>query len=346
MSQLAWNEIDWKLIQKRLSRQQRRVYRASIDGNRKKVHALQRRIIRSLDAKLLAIKYIIADNKQDNNTSFGKTVSISDKKKMKLVNRLQLNGKTNSIKKDYNSRFRKSEYSTSLILIIEDRAKQMMAKFVLEPEWEANFKINSYVWESTRSCHDVIISLFLSLREKPQYILNLDLKGCFDDLDHVKLIKKLATFDQMQSQIKIWLKENIITNFLNEPYIIYQRIESPFQKQIIAPLLINIILHGLEDYIKELYRILNYQSNEKNSKVNKQCTKSTIGFSQYAYNFIISASNHNHILAIKKQVKLWLYEEIGLEILKAKINIVNSTVGFEFLAFHIISIREKKNRSL
>ena len=42
MSKLAWNNINWTLVQDRISRQQRRVYKASIEGNKAKVHAIQR----------------------------------------------------------------------------------------------------------------------------------------------------------------------------------------------------------------------------------------------------------------------------------------------------------------
>ena len=63
MSKLAWNDIDWNIIQRRISRQQRRVYKASIERNKEKVHAIQRRIINSLDFKLLAIQQVIIKNK-------------------------------------------------------------------------------------------------------------------------------------------------------------------------------------------------------------------------------------------------------------------------------------------
>ena len=60
---LAWREVDWKLVHRRLSRQQRRVYKASMEGNKSKVHALQRRIIGSLDARLIAVRRVTTENK-------------------------------------------------------------------------------------------------------------------------------------------------------------------------------------------------------------------------------------------------------------------------------------------
>lgn len=62
MSTLAWKEVDWTLVQKRLSRQQRRVYKASMAGEHQIVHAFQRQIIVSLDAKLLSIRRVTTEN--------------------------------------------------------------------------------------------------------------------------------------------------------------------------------------------------------------------------------------------------------------------------------------------
>ena len=82
MSKLTWNNINWTLVQDRISRQQRRVYKASIEGNKAKVHAIQRRIIASLDAKLLAVRKVTTETKS------------SHENKMKLAYQLKLDGKS------------------------------------------------------------------------------------------------------------------------------------------------------------------------------------------------------------------------------------------------------------
>ena len=85
MSKLAWKEVDWKLVHKRLSRQQKRVYKASMERNRAKVHALQRRIIGSLDAKLIAVRRVTTENKGRNTAGVDGQRAISNEMKMKLV---------------------------------------------------------------------------------------------------------------------------------------------------------------------------------------------------------------------------------------------------------------------
>ena len=152
MSKLAWNDIDWNIIQRRISRQQRRVYKASIERNKEKVHAIQRRIINSLDFKLLAIQQVIIISKE----------LISHEKKIELAYQLKINS---TIKKtNFNST--KDKFQFLEILNIQDQAKQILIKFALEPEWEALFEPNSYGFRPGRSCHDLIATFLFSLKKR------------------------------------------------------------------------------------------------------------------------------------------------------------------------------------
>jgi RNA-directed DNA polymerase len=144
MSDLAWNDIDWTLVQDRISRQQRRVYKASMERNRSKVHAMQRRIIGSLDAKLLAVRRVTTENKGRNTAGVDGVKAISHEEKMKLAYQLKLDGKSSPINRVYIPKPGKSEMRPLGIPTIRDRAKQMLAKLALEPEWEAIFEPNSF----------------------------------------------------------------------------------------------------------------------------------------------------------------------------------------------------------
>lgn len=343
MSKLAWNDINWTLVQDRISRQQRRVYKASIEGNKAKVHAIQRRIIASLDAKLLAVRKVTTENKGRNTAGLDGVKAISHENKMKLAYRLKLNGKARPIRRTYIFKPAKSEMRLLGILIIEDRAKQMLAKFALEPEWEAIFEPNSYGFRPGRSCHDAIATLFLSLRGKSRYVLDADIQKCFDRIDHDKLLTKLSTFDTMESQIKAWLKADIMVGYLNRPDEVFQSMESTPQDGVISPLLSNIALHGLGDHIKEWYANTWYPTTGRSSNVAKRDRKAAIGFSRYAEDFVITAPERKDIEAIENQVAIWLDKEAGLELSKAKTRIINSTEGFEFLGFHIIFIKKQAN---
>jgi len=343
MSKLAWNDINWTLVQKRISRQQRRVYKASMEGNKAKVHAIQSRMIASLDAKLIAIRRITTENKGRNTAGVDGVKTISHEKKIELAYRLKIDGKSSPIRRTYIPKPGKSEYRPLGIPTIEDRAKQMLAKLALEPEWEAIFESNSYGFRPGRSCHDAIATIFLSLRGKSRYVLDADIQKCFDRIDHEKLLKKLSTFGPMERQIKAWLKADIMVGYLNIPDEVFQSMEGTPQGGVISPLLANIALHGLGDHIKDWYANTWYPTTGRNTNVAKRDRKASIGFSRYADDFVFTAPERSDIEALQTQVSIWLDNEAGFSLSKAKTRIVNSTEGFEFLGFQIISIKKQSN---
>ena len=216
MSKLAWKEINWALVQKRLSRQQRRVFKASLEGKRSTVHALQRRIIGSLDAKLLAVQRVTTESQGRNIFSMDSLKALSNDKKIELAYKLKLDGKTKVSRRVDISKIKAKKVGIRSLDIttIEDRAKQMLVKFALEPEWEAIFEPNSYGFRPGRYYYDAVASISLSLREKPKFVLNSNVKKYFDTIDHEKLLKKIDTFEQMQNQIKSWLKNDIMIGFV------------------------------------------------------------------------------------------------------------------------------------
>ena len=344
MSKLAWNDVDWALVQQRVTRLQHRIYKASTEreslgiGNAK-IHSLQRRVIARLDARLLAVKRVTTDNKKRNTAGVDRQLFLSTKEKINLVYKLKLNGKSNPIRRTYIPKPGKSDVRPLGIPTIEDRAKQMLAKIALEPEWEAKFEPNSYGFRPGRSCHDAIHSLFLSMRETSRYVLDADIQKCFDRIDHDKLLHKISTFGLMERQIKAWLKANIMTGYLDRSDETFPSLEGTPQGGVISPLLANIALHGMENYIKNWYATDWYSNTGQSLKIAIRDRKSKIGFSRYSDDFVITAPRLEDIEVIKEQIELWLRDEVGLDLSEAKTRIVNSTEGFEFLGFRLISVR-------
>jgi len=66
MNSLKWNSIKWPLVEERVFRYQRRIYRASQEGNLNVIRNLQQRLVTSLDSKLLAIRRVTTENKGRN----------------------------------------------------------------------------------------------------------------------------------------------------------------------------------------------------------------------------------------------------------------------------------------
>ena len=291
-----------------------------------------------MDAKLLAVRRVTTDNKGRKTAGVDKQIVLSQKDKIELVYKLKIDGKANPIRRTYIPKPGKSDVRPLGIPTVRDRAKQMLVKLALEPEWEALFEPNSYGFRPGRCCHDAIQSLYLSLRGKSRYVLDADIEKCFDWIDHDKLLSKLNTFNLLERQIAAWLRTDIMIGYLDRPDETFLSKKGTPQGGVISPLLANIALHGLETHIKSWYATDWYPNTGLSRKIGINDRKSQVGFSRYADDFVITAYTRQDIKQIKEQVELWLREEAGLSLSKAKTRVVNSTEGFEFLGFHLISV--------
>jgi hypothetical protein len=105
MSIKAWKDVNWSLTSKRVSRLQQRIYRAKRNEIYPKLHRLQRRLLKSLDAKLLAVRYITEKNTSPRFAGQGlreawggrqtpgvdNVIILSNVEKLKLAKSLSLN---------------------------------------------------------------------------------------------------------------------------------------------------------------------------------------------------------------------------------------------------------------
>ncbi len=89
------------------------------------------------------------------------------------------------------------------IPVIEDKAKQALAKMALETEWVAYFEPNSYGFRLGQNSQDATIkAIFLAIRAKPKYVLNADISKCFNCINHEALLNKLKTLPSLAKQVK------------------------------------------------------------------------------------------------------------------------------------------------
>jgi len=96
-----------------------------------------------------------------------------------MASKLTLEGKATPVRRIWIPKPGKDEKRPLGIPTMMDRARQALAKMALEPEWEAVFEPNSYGFRPGRSCHDAIEQIFTAMR-KEKYVLEADIKGCFD----------------------------------------------------------------------------------------------------------------------------------------------------------------------
>lgn len=134
---------------------------------------------------------------------------------------------------------------------VEDRIAQQVLKSYLEPMVEETFHPNSYGYRPKKSAHDA-----LEMTEKRccefRWVLDLDIKGFFDNLDHDLLIKGLEYYTKEKwviMYVKRWLKAGI----LSSDKVLFNSTAGTPQGGVISPLLANIYLHFTFDKWLEKY---------------------------------------------------------------------------------------------
>lgn len=245
-----WNDTDMAQANRSMRKVQYRIYKAKREGNQKLVVWLLKHLVNGINGKICAVHQVTTLNKGREMAGVDKVVNLTAKQKMKLAMSIGLTGGAQPIRRVWIPKPGKKEKQPLGIPTVRDRAKQALAKYALEPEWEAMFESNSYGFRPGRSCHDAIEAVFSTLHSnKPKYVYDADIKKCFDNIRHDKLLEKLQTFPTLRKQIKAWLEAGIMENTEKADYHYQPRsnTEGTPQGGVISPLLANIALHGLEE---------------------------------------------------------------------------------------------------
>ena len=126
---------------------------------------------------------------------------------------------------------------------VSDKLVQQSVSQILQSIWEQDFLRNSYGYRPNKSAHQAIHSLTLNLQFKGYgYIVEADIKGFFDNLDHnwlMEMLKQRIDDAAMLSLISQWLKARI-----KSPDGVFTKPTSGSpQGGIISPVLANIYLH-------------------------------------------------------------------------------------------------------
>ena len=337
MAETEWSQIDWREVELRVFKLQKRIYRASQSGDVAKVHKLQRLLLRSWCAKLLAVRRISQDNQGKNTAGVDGVKSLSPKQRLSLAESLTLTGKGESLRRVWIPKPGRKEKRGLGIPVMEDRARQALLKLALEPEWEAKFEPNSYGFRPGRSCHDAEQAIFNAIRYKPKWVLDADISKCFDRINHDVLLQKLNTIPTIARQIRAWLKSGVLDRGDWMPTN-----EGTPQGGVISPLLANIALHGLEDYIKQW---------AETWKGGKQANRISISLIRYADDFVVLHKDKSIIQQAKTLIEQWLHGS-GLEISESKTRICHTLydseekkAGFDFLGWNIRQYEIGKNHS-
>jgi RNA-directed DNA polymerase len=329
----GWNTIPWKRVQRTVFKLQKRIYRASRRGDVRAVRKLQRLLMRSRSARLLAVRRVTQENQGKKTAGVDGVKSLTPPQRLALVDTLRLGNKAKPVRRVWIPKPDTTEQRPLGIPVIADRALQALAKAALEPEWEARFEPNSYGFRPGRSCHDAIEGIFTALGHKAKYALDADIAKCFDRINHAALLTKVHTSPSLRRQLQAWLKAGVLDHGQ-----LFPTEEGTMQGGDISPLLANIALHGLETIIVQTFPRSGSRGFNPPNVI------------RYADDFVILHENREVVKRCQDVAAEWL-QEMGLELKPSKTRITHTltvpegTPGFDFLGFQIRQYPVGKTKS-
>jgi RNA-directed DNA polymerase len=211
----TWNSINWAKVQRVVFKLQKRIYQASLSGQNAKARKLQKLLVKSYYAKLLAIRKVTQDNQGKKTAGVDGIKSITPKQRLELAQNLNKYQKAKPLRRKWIPK-PNGEKRPLGIPTINDRIRQALVKLVLEPQWEARFEGESYGFRPGRSAHDAMSRIFQSTRLGEYYILDADISKCFDQINHDYLLSKIDCPSIIKAQIKQWLKAGVMDNGIFE----------------------------------------------------------------------------------------------------------------------------------
>ena len=221
---------------------------------------------------------------------------------------------------------------------IEDRIIQQCIKQVLEPICEAKYHKHSYGFRPNRSAtHAIARSMFLMNHAKLHYVVDIDIKGFFDNVNHSKLKKQLWT---LGIQDKTLL--SIIGKILKSEI---QGIGIPAkgtpQGGIISPLLANVVLNELDWWISSQWETFktNYKYSQRGDKhkAMRKTELKEVWLVRYADDVKFFCREYKSAQNVFRAVKMWLKERLDLEISHEKSKVTNLRKNYtEFLGFKLM----------
>ncbi|MFZ1027556.1 MAG: reverse transcriptase domain-containing protein, partial [Limnoraphis robusta] len=293
-TRVEWNAINWRKLEKRVYKLQKRIYQASNRGDLKAVRRLQKTLMRSWSARCLAVRRVTQDNQGAKTAGVDGVKSLTPKQRIALTGKLKLGSKVSPTRRVWIDKPGKNEKRPLGIPTMYDRALQSLVKMALEPEWEAKFEPNSYGFRPGRSCQDAIVAIHTAINRKPKYVLDADIAKCFDCIDHKRLLSKLNTYPTLRRQVRAWLKSGVMDGIE-----LFPTSEGTPQGGVISPLLANIALHGMEYRIKEFAKTLDMK-NDKGCQKSWQMKVQSLTLIRYADDFVILHEDINAVQRCKE----------------------------------------------
>ena len=302
-----WSQVNWNHARSEVRKLQMRIAKAVKENRYNKVRSLQYLITHSFHAKLLAVKRVTS-NKGKKTPGIDGVLWQGARAKWRAIFSLRRRGyKAQPLRRIYIPKKNGKKRPLS-IPCMTDRAQQALHKLALSPVAETTADRNSYGFREGRSCADAIAASFnaLSKPNSASWILEGDIKGCFDNISQAWMLANVPMDKQV---LRKWLRSGYVEDGQTYP----MKKGTP-QGGIISPTLSNMTLDGLERAVHDAVP-----------------SRRRVNFVRYADDFIITGKSKRLLEKnVKPAIERFLAER-GLALSQEKTLITHIKHGFSFL---------------
>ncbi|MDP2217910.1 MAG: group II intron reverse transcriptase/maturase [Methanolobus sp.] len=324
-----WNNINWNSVEMHVNRIQVRITKAVIKGKWNLVKRLSYLLTHSHYAKLLAVRNVILNKGKRTAGIDGELWNTPSTKMKAALSLTDRRYKAKPLKRVYIEKYGSSKKRPLGIPSMYDRAMQSLYALALSPIAEVTADQRSFGFRKFRSTHDACSQIFNNMSQKrsAQWILEGDIRGCFDNISHQWLL------DNIPMDISV-LKQFLKAGFVFDRTLFPTRAGTP-QGGIISPMLANMTLDGIESLLADKYH------RGKSGKIDSDYRrKHKVNFVRYADDFIVTAKTKEIAEDVKGLIKDFLKDR-GLELSEDKTMITHIDDGFDFLGWNFKKYKGK-----
>jgi RNA-directed DNA polymerase len=321
-----WHAIDWRQVERNVRTTQLRIAKATQEKDWRRVKALQRSLLHAFCARALAVRRVTENQGKRTAGVDRETWETASQKRFAVERLKHLRGyQPRPLRRVFIPKANGKERPLGIPTIF-DRAMQALHLLALEPVSESTSDPNSYGFRSHRSTADAMSQLFVTMsqRASAQWVLEADIEGCFDHINHDWLLEHVP-MDKLV--LHKWLKAGVV----HRGQLQKTEAGTP-QGGIISPTLANIALNGLEAGLVAHLRMALGASQLKHAKVH---------LVRYADDFVVTGESQ---ALLENVVKPWIETFLalrGLRLSAVKTRVVHIDQGFDFLGWNFRKYKGK-----
>ena len=324
-----WKTMNWTKAEKEVNRLQTRIAKATAEKKWNTVKRLQYLLTHSYYAKALAVRRATT-NKGRKTAGIDKELWKTAEAKMQGVLTLTDKGyKAKPLRRVYIEKPGKKKKRPLGIPCMYDRAMQALYAQALEPVAETTADGKSVGFRRSRCAQDACGYLFTALGRKasPQWVLEGDIKGCFDHISHDWLLTHIP------------MDKTVLKQFLKAGFVFQGQMfpteEGTPQGGIISPILANMTLDGMQEVLASRFH------RNRNGKIDLRIKNANkVNLVRYADDFVVTAATKEIAEEARETVREFLKSR-GLELSEEKTVITHISDGFDLLGWNFRKYKGK-----